>query len=181
MERTTPSAFYQRPPAMLVLDVDGVLTDNAIIFDADGREAKRFHVPDGAGIRWLLDCDIEVAWISGRRSAVVKTRARELGVDEVHLGVREKGPLLQSILASKQIEAADVVYVGDDLIDLAPMALVGLPVAVANAREEVRAAAVAVTCHPGGEGAVREVAEWILNAHDKWSGILAEYAPGVQG
>ena len=135
-----------------------------------------FHVPDGVGIRWLLASGVEVAWISGRSSLAPQFRARELGVKEVHLGISDKAGTLETLLEKHEIHPSAVAYVGDDLIDLAPMALVGMPVAVADAREEVRQVAVAVTSRPGGMGAVREVCEWILDARGAWQDILAGYA-----
>ena len=153
---------------LIALDFDGVLTDNSLMINSDGSEVKQFHVPDGAGIRWLLEEGIAVAWISGRESAATEHRARELGVEEVHTGIRDKSICLQQILDRLGIEADNTVYVGDDLIDLAPMALVGVSVAVANAQPTVLEQADVVTSRSGGAGAVREVCEWILAARGLW-------------
>ncbi|MGA1487619.1 MAG: KdsC family phosphatase [Planctomycetota bacterium] len=162
-----PGPFRESPPRLLILDVDGVLTDNSIWLDGQGNEMKRFHVPDGAGIRRLLRAGIPVALVSGRRSAVVEARARELGIEHAWSGVEHKGPKVLEIMASLQVDPARTVFVGDDLVDLSAMAEVGLPVAVANAIPEVKAAAVAETTCAGGAGAVREVCDWILSAQEQ--------------
>lgn len=169
MKSETPSPLGALTPAMLVLDVDGVLTDNSLWLSETGDESKCFHVPDGAGIRWLIESGIEVAWISGRVSLATKRRAKQLGVKEVHMGIGDKATCLLQLLERSGISACDTVYVGDDLIDLPPMALVGVGVAVADAHREVRESADLVTTARGGRGAVREVCEWILMAHGVWS------------
>lgn len=169
-----PSAFTAAPPELLILDVDGVLTDNSISLDAEGRETKRFFIPDGTGIHLLRRAGVPVALISGRRSAVVDARARELGIDQFYSGVLHKAPKVDEILAATRVSPERAVYVGDDWIDLAPMARVGLPVAVANAIPEVKSAAVAVTRLAGGAGAVREVCDWILRARGDWLRITKE-------
>jgi len=170
----TPAPFAAAPPELLVLDVDGVLTDNSITLDAEGRETKRFFIPDGTGIHLLRRAGVPVALISGRRSGVVDARARELGIDLFYSGVLHKAPKVDEILAATRVAPARAVYVGDDWIDLAPMARVGLPVAVQNAIPEVKAAAVAVTTLAGGAGAVREVCDWILHARGDWLRITQE-------
>ena len=168
MKPDIPTPLQSHSPQLLVLDVDGVLTDNSLWIGTDGSEQKQFHVPDGAGIRWLLEEGIAVVWISGRESAVTEQRARELGVEEVHTGIRDKATCLQQIIDRLGIEADNTVYVGDDLIDLPPMALVGVSVAVANAQPTVLEQADVVTSRSGGAGAVREVCEWILAARGLW-------------
>jgi len=171
---STPPPFVAAPPELLILDVDGVLTDNSISLDAEGRETKRFFIPDGTGIHMLRRAGVPVALLSGRRSAVVDARARELGIDLFYSGVLHKAPKVDEIVAATRIAPERAVYVGDDWIDLAPMARVGLPVAVANAIPAVKAAAVAVTTLPGGAGAVREVCDWILHARGEWQRITRE-------
>ena len=159
-----PPPFLEHPPVLLILDVDGVLTDNTIWLDANGAEQKRFYVPDGTGIRRVARAGVPVALVSGRKSGVVDARARELGIEHAYSGVLEKAPKVLSLIAELGCDPERTVYVGDDWIDLDPMAVVGLPVAVANAIREVKEAAVAVTTVPGGFGAVREVCDWILRA-----------------
>ncbi len=168
MKPDIPTPLQSHPPQLLVLDVDGVLTDNSLWIGTDGSEQTQFHVPDGAGIRWLLEEGIPVAWISGRESAVTEHRARALGVEEVHTGIRNKATCLQKIIDRLGIEPENTVYVGDDFIDLPPMALVGVSVAVANAQPALLEQADVVTTRSGGAGAVREVCEWILAARGLW-------------
>lgn len=168
MKPDIPTPLQSHPPQLLVLDVDGVLTDNSLWIGTDGSEQTQFHVPDGAGIRWLLEEGIAVAWISGRESAVTEHRARALGVEEVHTGIRNKATCLQQIIDRLGIEPENTVYVGDDFIDLPPMALVGVSVAVANAQPALLEQADVVTTRSGGAGAVREVCEWILAARGLW-------------
>jgi len=159
----------------VILDVDGVLTDGGVVLADDGSELKRFHVWDGTAIKYLLRNDIQVAFLSGRESAAVARRAKELGVAHVRQGAKQKLPAYQELL--DELGAADeaVCYVGDDLPDIPVMRRAGHAVAVANAREEVQAVADHVTHAPGGQGAVREVAERILKAQGKWATVLGRY------
>ncbi|MEM7260717.1 MAG: HAD-IIIA family hydrolase [Planctomycetota bacterium] len=170
-----PAAFRGSTPRALILDVDGVLTDNSIVLDAEGRESKRFHVPDGGGLKWVAQCGVKIGWLSGRRSSAVEARAAELGIETVETGVSRKRPTLDQMIAEFEVDANDVVYVGDDFIDLSAFAGVGLPVAVANAHPLVREAACAVTTRCGGDGAVREVCEWILHARNEFHQIMARF------
>jgi 3-deoxy-D-manno-octulosonate 8-phosphate phosphatase (KDO 8-P phosphatase) len=153
---------------MLILDVDGVLTDGTLYYTHTGEVSKAFNVRDGLGIRLLLHEAITVAIISGRRSKAVDYRARELGITEVHHGVSDKGATFDEIIARGNLSSGQVAFIGDDLIDLPLLARVGFSVAVADASEEVKAAADYVTRLPGGKGAVREVCELILKAQGKW-------------
>ena len=154
----------------LFLDVDGVLTDGSIIFDPQGRETKIFNVKDGLGIRMALKAGLRVALITGRRSPVVDLRAAELGVNEVHQGVRDKVAVFTSILEKWVITPREAAYVADDLPDLPVLRLVGLAVAVADAGREVLETAHMVTRLKGGKGAVREAVEYILRAQGLWPG-----------
>jgi 3-deoxy-D-manno-octulosonate 8-phosphate phosphatase (KDO 8-P phosphatase) len=140
---------------LLILDVDGVLTDGRLYFDAKGEALKVFHVRDGHGIKMLQKAGIEVAFLSGRRSDAAYHRAKELGVNRFHEGLRDKVAVLEEIMAAMKIDAAAVAAVGDELVDLPLMRRVGLGVAVADAAPEVKAAAHLVTNLPGGQGAVR--------------------------
>ncbi len=159
----------------VICDVDGVLTDGGIVLCDDGTEAKRFHVWDGTGIKYLLRSGIEVAFLTGRESAVVVRRARELGVRHIRQGAKDKLPAYEELLAAMGVGDAEVCYVGDDLPDIPVMRRAGFAVAVGSAREEVRAVADHVTSAPGGQGAVRELAELILKAQDKWAALVARY------
>ena len=149
---------------LLVLDVDGVLTDGRLWFGADGEVLKGFHVRDGVGIKTLLASGIEVAIISGRRSAAVERRAAELGVRRVTLGCDNKVQALRELLGELGIAQAHTACVVDDTPDLPLMALAGLPIAVADAHPDVVAAARHVTRAVGGAGAVREVCDLLIDA-----------------
>ncbi len=150
------------------LDVDGVLTDGSITFDADGRETKTFNVKDGVGLRMLIKAGTPVCLITGRSSAVVAMRAAELGIDEVYQGVRDKVAVFESVCARWNITPSQAAFVADDLPDLPVFALVGLAVAVADASVDVLSRAHMITRSGGGRGAVREVAELILRSRGDW-------------
>lgn len=160
---------------MVVFDVDGVLTDGKIIIDSAGIETKTFNVQDGTGIKYLLRSGIKVAFITGRQSVAVALRARELGVEDVYQGAKEKlGPYTE-LIRKHGLHDDEVCYVGDDLPDIPVMRRVGVPVAVANCRPEVKNEAAYVTRAEGGSGAAREVAEKILKDQGKWDTILSRY------
>lgn len=166
-----------RPEAgvrLLALDVDGVLTDGGLLYDGQGGESKQFHVQDGQALRFLLDQGLEVALISGRTSAAVATRARELGIRHVHQGIKDKPAALAALLQELGLGLPQVAYMGDDLPDLRVMRQVGFSAAPADARPEVRQAARLVTQAAGGRGAVRELAEHLLRAQGRWSAVLAQ-------
>jgi 3-deoxy-D-manno-octulosonate 8-phosphate phosphatase (KDO 8-P phosphatase) len=152
--------------ALVVLDVDGVLTDGRLWFGAEGESLKAFHVRDGHGIKSLVAAGVGVAVISGRRSAAVTARMRELGVADVAQGVADKARALAELLKRNAIDARRVACLVDDTPDLGLMAAVGLPAAVADAHPEVIAAARHVTRAPGGHGAVREFCDFLLAARD---------------
>ena len=151
---------------LLVLDVDGVLTDGRLYLSGTGDEFKCFHVHDGFGIKAVMAAGIGVAIISNRQSPAVTARMTELGVGEIHQGVADKKTILADLLAKRGLGSDQAAYVGDDLPDLEVMALVGLPIAVADAQSEVLKAAQWVTTLPGGAGAVREVCNLLLRASD---------------
>ena len=150
---------------LLVLDVDGVLTDGRLWFGPDGELMKAFHVRDGVGIKAVLGAGIEVAIISGRRSLAVERRAAELGIRHVRQGCENKAQALRDLLGELDVSAAATACVVDDTPDLPMMVLVALPVAVADAHPDVIAAARKVTTQPGGAGAVREVCDMLIDAH----------------
>lgn len=150
--------------ALVVLDVDGVLTDGRLWFGADGEQLKVFDVRDGHGIRRLIEAGIRVAVISGRRSGAVDARMRELGVKDVAQGVADKAQALAELLRREGIESRHAACLVDDTPDLGLMAAVGLPAAVADAHPDVLTAARHVTRAPGGRGAVREFCDWLLAA-----------------
>jgi 3-deoxy-D-manno-octulosonate 8-phosphate phosphatase (KDO 8-P phosphatase) len=149
---------------LLVLDVDGVLTDGRLYFDANGEALKAFHVRDGAGIVQLHKAGIQVAIISGRSSTMVSTRMSELGVLHVKQGIHDKQAALHELLDTLQIDADCIACVGDDTPDIPILNMAKLAVAVADAHPAVCAAAHYVTKLAGGRGAVREVCDLILHA-----------------
>jgi 3-deoxy-D-manno-octulosonate 8-phosphate phosphatase (KDO 8-P phosphatase) len=160
-------------------DVDGVCTDNGVSLGVVGDHAvefKRFHIQDGLGIRMLRAAQLAVVWVSGRESAATALRARELSVDElIQDPTARKLPAFEALLARRGLGWEVCAFVGDDLADLPLLTRVGLPIAVANAVAEVKAVARFVTTVPGGQGAVREVAELILKARGEWQGLLTKY------
>ena len=150
---------------LLVLDVDGVLTDGSLIYDGAGGEAKAFHVRDGYGIKQVLNHGREIAVISGRRSGAVETRLRELGIRHAVLGQDDKLPELERILAELGIDdLAAVACMGDDVPDLPLLKSAGLGIAPADAHPAVAAEAHWQTSAPGGRGAVREVCDLLVRA-----------------
>ncbi len=161
-----PDTLMQRAARirLLVLDVDGVLTDGRLYFNADGESLKTFHVRDGAGIVQLRKAGIQVAIISGRESAAVNKRMAELGVQHVMQGIHDKQAALVELLNTLQLSATSLACVGDDTPDLPMLQMAQLAVAVADAHPSVRTAAHHVTQTPGGLGAVREVCDLILLA-----------------
>ncbi|MBI2524817.1 MAG: HAD hydrolase family protein [Candidatus Rokubacteria bacterium] len=153
---------------LLVLDVDGVLTDGGLLYGAGGEEIKRFDVHDGWALAAARRAGLEVGVISGRASAAVTRRMAELGIQEVHQGVGDKPARLAQIMARLAVEPGQVAVMGDDLPDLPLMKTVALALAPANAAPEVRRAAHWVSRRRGGEGAVREAIEMILRARKAW-------------
>jgi 3-deoxy-D-manno-octulosonate 8-phosphate phosphatase (KDO 8-P phosphatase) len=153
---------------LLLLDVDGVLTDGTILLSSVGDETKSFHVRDGHGMKLLMESGIEVALVSGRMSGAVEHRAKELGIRLVFQGVQDKRVVCREILATKGLKKSSVAGIGDDLPDLALFDFSGIRIAVADAAGEVLEMADVITDRPGGHGAVREVCEWILKLQGKW-------------
>lgn len=157
---------------LLVLDVDGVLTDGRITFADDGREIKSFHVRDGLAVRLWLDAGKQAAVISGRESPVVARRAHELGITRVVQGSSAKLPALRQLLEQAGLGPEQACAIGDDLPELPLLRNCGLGVAVADAGPELRAAAHLVTRTPGGRGAVRELVEALMRAQGLWAPVL---------
>jgi 3-deoxy-D-manno-octulosonate 8-phosphate phosphatase (KDO 8-P phosphatase) len=153
---------------LLLLDVDGVLTDGRIILDDLGIETKQFHVRDGQGIALLMRAGVEVGFITGRSSKVVSYRAKELGLRIVQQGVQDKLAAYTRIKTKARLRDEQIAYVGDDIIDLPILRQVGLAIAVRDAWSGLVAFVDFVTNAGGGSGAVREVAELLLKAQGKW-------------
>ncbi|SPF43973.1 3-deoxy-D-manno-octulosonate 8-phosphate phosphatase KdsC [Candidatus Sulfopaludibacter sp. SbA4] len=164
---------------LLLMDVDGVLTDGKLynVPGPDGNmvETKGFDSQDGIGLQWLARLGIPTGLISGRVSPATIERAKQCKLKYVYQGHTEKIPILEEILADARIAPAEVAYIGDDLTDVVVMRRVGLAIATANARPEVKAIAHYTTRVPGGQGAVREAIELLLQAQGRWSEILKHY------
>jgi len=160
---------------LLLLDVDGVLTDGNIVYNDAGAEIKAFNTKDGLGIKMLMGAGIEVGIVTGRTSRALIHRCDNLGISLVFDKVRDKGGVLTVISKEKGVGAEHIAFVGDDLVDIPLMKRVGLSVAVADAHETVLECADMVTSAQGGAGAVREVCEAILKAQGRWEEILARF------
>lgn len=175
---------------LLVLDVDGVLTDGRLYYGDQGEALKVFNTLDGHGIKMLQRAGVKVAIITGRRGDALLARARDLGIDWIQQGREDKFVALQEMLAGNPTTTApkalhetpialhEIACMGDDWPDLAVMTRVGLALTVANAHPEVKARAHWQSQSRGGEGAVREACDLLLRAHNRFDQILAEYATG---
>ena len=159
---------------LLILDVDGVLTDGEIIYSDKGGESKSFNVKDGLGIKMLIQGGIKVAIISGRKSRAVEYRAKDLGIQEVYQGIKDKVAVFDEILKRHKINPEEIGFMGDDLIDLPLLYRVGFAIGVSDAVKEVKKAVDYVTRLPGGKGAVREVCELLLTSQKKWRRCLEQ-------
>jgi len=160
---------------LLILDVDGVLTDGGLIWHANGQESKVFHVHDGHGIRLLQRAGIEVALLTGRKSQVVDDRARDLGIKLVVQGSRNKLADYEEILQLRAFDDQSVAYVGDDLVDVPVFKRVGLALAVGDGASHILPYCHASTQSKGGRGAVREVCEFLLQVQGRWEETTAVY------
>ena len=160
---------------LLILDVDGVLTDRRIILGADGNQIKAFDVQDGFGLVLAKKAGLKVAIITAERSNVVTHRARQLKVDWVAQFARDKAKVFERCLAHFRLQPEEVCFVGDDLLDLPVLSQVGLAATVSDARPEVKRNVHFVTKVSGGRGAVREVIEFILKAQGQWKRIVRGY------
>ncbi|MFH1059836.1 MAG: HAD hydrolase family protein [Pseudomonadota bacterium] len=160
---------------LLVLDVDGVLTDGRVVYDDQGRELKFFDVRDGHGIKLLQRAGYEIAWLSGRGCEANRVRARELGIDPLLEQIKVKLPALMELLQAKGLGPEQVAFMGDDLIDLPPMRAVGLAMCPADAMPEVLAMAHWVSRFAGGRGAVREACEFLLKSSGTWDSATQRY------
>lgn len=158
---------------LFLCDVDGVLTDGTVSIGKD-TELKRFHIRDGLGLRLLQQSGVKVGWVSHRPSAATTKRAKELGVDFLHQKPVAKVGAIEGLLKKAKVGWDEVCYVGDDLFDLGALRRAGVGVSVADGVAEARAQADYVTALPGGQGAIREIAEMILKAQGKWDGVVKE-------
>lgn len=169
------SVRYAKQIKLIVFDVDGVLTEGHIIFGQDGEALKAFHCQDGMGISLAHKAGLKTAIITGRESQIVHRRATELKIGDIHQGAVDKVTALHSLMEKHSLTLEQIAYVGDDINDLPVMVQVGLPCAVANAVAEVKAVARYISARQGGNGAVRDIIEFILKTQNAWERIIAEY------
>ena len=160
---------------LMIFDVDGVLTDGGLHFGHDGEVIKRFHVHDGLGIRLLQESGVETAIITARQSQIVARRAGDLGIHHVKQGVHDKLAAFQQLLQKTGLNAAACGFVGDDLIDLPVLTKVGFAASVANGHPEVKSRVHYVSQASGGNGAVREICDLILQAQGSYGDALASF------
>jgi 3-deoxy-D-manno-octulosonate 8-phosphate phosphatase (KDO 8-P phosphatase) len=160
---------------LLILDVDGVLTDGKLFFDNEGNEYKSFHARDGHGIKLLRQTGVEVAVISGRKSNSVALRMKNLGIEHVYQGHEDKQAAFNEIIEKIGVMPEQAAHVGDDLLDLPIMTKVGLAIAVADANFAVKQRADWCTTMPGGHGAVREVCDFIMQAQGRFDEVVNAY------
>lgn len=159
-----------------VMDVDGVLTDGKIVYTSTGEEIKGFFAQDGLGLAAAKKVGIKLAIITGRFSPMVEKRVKELKIDNLIMGCHNKSEALQQLIKKDRLELSEIAYIGDDLNDLGVLNLVGLPLAPANACEEVKKIAKYITQQTGGNGAIREAVEYILKEENLWDKVVKLYA-----
>ena len=160
---------------LLLFDVDGVLTDGTVIVQSDGSESKPFAIRDGIALVWAQRVGLKVGILSARSSPTTTHRAAQLGITLIHQGVSSKADAYERILSDERLTDNEVAYMGDDIVDLAVLARVGLSTAPADAVAEVRGRVDWVSRSGGGRGAVRELVEMVLRAQHQWDGIVASY------
>ncbi len=160
---------------LVIFDVDGVLTNGTLFFDNQGQEYKAFNSKDGHGLRMLQECGLQAAIITGRKSQLVEHRMQDLGIEIVFQGYRDKRPAFDELLKITGLNAEQIAYMGDDVIDLPVMSKVGMAIAVHDAHKFVIKHADYVTENPGGNGAAREAIEFILQAQGLLEDKLETY------
>ena len=159
--------LYVAEIKLLILDVDGVLTDGRIYLSAEGEETKAFHIKDGTGIKQAQQAGIKVAFVTGRYCNAVSRRAEELKIADVYQNVADKAEIYRELKQKYGLDDSEICYVGDDIQDLEPIKMAGLGVAVADAVDEIKQAADLITTTSGGRGAVRELISCILSGSCK--------------
>lgn len=162
---------------LVIFDIDGVLTDGKLFFDENGREYKAFHSRDGLGIALLKKTGVEVAVISGRYAKSAELRMKNLGIEHVYQGRKDKMAAFEELCTKLSVPAREVAYVGDDLLDLPVMCCVGLAIAVPEAHFAVRQRADWCTACSGGAGAAREVCDLIMQAQQTLDAIIRSFLP----
>ena len=160
---------------MFLTDVDGVLTDGSLIYGDNGIEAKVFNVTDGVGMILLRFAGIKTGIITAKYSQATERRAKEMCVTELYQGVLNKGNVLDKLLEKYKLSTEDIAYIGDDLADIPVLEKVGFSVSVPNAPDEVKRMAIYITEQPGGKGAVREVATFILKNQGKYKKAIKDF------
>lgn len=160
---------------MIILDVDGVLTDGSIAVGDNGELFKTFNVRDGLGITLAQKLGIKTAIITGRESKMLAYRAKELKINAFYQNKKNKIPAYRELLAEYNLQPEEVAYIGDDLFDLAVMSDVGFPATVADATDEAKSVSIMISDFAGGKGAVRQIIEFILKAQGKWQSIVDSY------
>jgi 3-deoxy-D-manno-octulosonate 8-phosphate phosphatase (KDO 8-P phosphatase) len=160
---------------LLVVDVDGTLTDGKIYIDQKGNETKSFYVQDGSALKMLMSTGVKVAFLSGRDSLSVEKRARELGIHNLYQGIEDKFSVLAELMKQYNITLSEVAFIGDDLPDLPVLRQVGFSVSPQNASRVIKEFSHYVTEARGGEGAVAEACEKILRRHGDWDKLVSEY------
>jgi 3-deoxy-D-manno-octulosonate 8-phosphate phosphatase (KDO 8-P phosphatase) len=178
LEEPMPDSLTNRIQAveLLLLDVDGVLTDGTITYTDSGDQIKQFHVRDGSAIKFWQQSGKQIAILSGRSSPAVARRAKELGIERIEQGASNKWPVFERLLSEFALKPEQVCAIGDDLPDLAIVSHCGVGIAVADACPELRQAAKYVTSLPGGRGAVREAIEWLMRAQGTWESVVELHA-----
>lgn len=160
---------------LLLLDVDGVMTDGTIIYDDNNIQTQTFYVRDGLGIRLLMLAGIEVGVITGRKSDALHHRCKNLNIRHIYDNVKNKVEILNEIITKTKIKPENIAYIGDDIPDLSIMKAVGLPIAVADAHEVIIEISYIVTSAKGGAGAIREICEAILKAQKHWDLVIERF------
>ena len=166
---------YAKKIKLLLLDVDGVLTDGRIVYDSKGQDSKFFDVHDGLGVYVLSRVGIKTVLVTAKASQAIKHRAKDMHIAEVYANISPKSAILDKILKKYKVNKDEVCFMGDDLVDLGLMKRVGFPVVVFNACPEIKQVAAYITIRHGGRGAVREVVELILKSQGKWEEIIKSY------
>lgn len=175
IKKSPPDLGKILPIRFLIVDIDGVMTDGKITYTSDGSEVKSFDVKDGSGLMYWTRAGHRTGIITGRSSAMVERRAEELDIGFLSMDAKEKLPAFELMLERAGVLPEEVAMIGDDLPDLPLLRRVGFGVAVADAVDEVKEAACFITKRKGGNGAVREVVEYILKRQGKWDGIMSRY------
>lgn len=165
---------------LIILDVDGTLTDGKIYYDSLGNEMKAFNAKDGMAIAQAIKNNVNIAIITGRKSTIVDKRAKELGINHVYQGVHSKVEVLEIILKNLNINSSEVMYIGDDINDIQIMNKVGFTGCPKDAVDEVKNISKIISTKNGGNGAVREIIEAVLKQQGKWASIIEQYIGSCQ-